>query len=97
MKYSLVSLAVSLALTASLASAQNFPAKPIRIVVPLAAGGPGDVLTRAVAQKLTDKLGQQVVIDNRPGANTNIGNESVAKSAPDGYTLLSTEIGRAHV
>ena len=90
MKYSLVSLAVSLALTASLASAQNFPAKPIRIVVPLAAGGPGDVLTRAVAQKLTDNLGQQVVIDNRPGANSNIGNEAVAKSAPDGYTLLST-------
>ena len=72
------------------APAQNYPAKTIRIVVPLAAGGPGDVLTRAVAQKLTDSIGQQVVVDNRPGANTNIGNEAVAKSPPDGYTLLST-------
>ena len=79
-----------LALAAVHAPAQNYPAKPIRIVVPLAAGGPGDVLTRAVAQKLTDSIGQQVVVDNRPGANTNIGNEAVAKSAPDGYTLLST-------
>lgn len=90
MPHSSTGLSVLLALVTAAASAQNFPAKPIRIVVPLAAGGPGDVLTRAVAQKLTDNLGQQVVIDNRPGANTNIGNESVAKSAPDGYTLLST-------
>src|SRR3954465_2169678 len=80
----------ALALLAAHAAAQNFPAKPIRIVVPLAAGGPGDVLARAVAQKLTDNVGQQVVVDNRPGANTNIGNEAVAKSAPDGYTLLAT-------
>lgn len=83
-------LGAALALSAFHAHAQNYPAKPIRIVVPLAAGGPGDVLTRAVAQKLTDSIGQQVVIDNRPGANTNIGSEAVAKSAPDGYTLLST-------
>jgi tripartite-type tricarboxylate transporter receptor subunit TctC len=72
------------------AQAQPFPTKPIRIVVPLAAGGPGDVLARSVAQKLTENVGQQVVVDNRPGANTNIGNEAVAKSAPDGYTLLAT-------
>ena len=78
----------ALALLAAHAQAQSYPAKPIRIVVPLAAGGPGDVLARAVGQKLTESVGQQVVIDNRVGANTNIGNEAVAKSAPDGYTLL---------
>jgi tripartite-type tricarboxylate transporter receptor subunit TctC len=78
----------ALALPVSLAHAQNYPAKAIRIVVPLAAGGPGDVLARAVGQKLAESVGQPVVVDNRPGANTNIGNEAVAKSAPDGYTLL---------
>ncbi len=79
-----------LAQLATYAHAQSFPAKPIRIVVPLAAGGPGDVLARSVAQKLTENVGQQVVVENRPGANTNIGNEAVARSAPDGYTLLAT-------
>lgn len=70
--------------------AQVYPAKPVRIVVPLAAGGPGDVLTRAMGQKLSEQTGQPVVIDNRPGANTNVGTEFVAKSPADGYTLLST-------
>ena len=72
------------------ASAQTYPAKPIRIIVPLAAGGPGDVLTRAMGQKLSEQTGQPVVIDNRPGANTNLGTEFVAKAPADGYTLLST-------
>lgn len=72
------------------ASAQNFPVKPIRFVVPLAAGGPGDVLARAIGQKLSERVGQPVVIDNRPGANTNVGTEFVAKAPPDGYTLLAT-------
>ena len=58
--------------------------------MPLAAGGPGDILARAIGQKLAESVGQPVVIDNRPGANTNIGTEAVAKSAPDGYTLLLT-------
>src|SRR3954464_3971320 len=80
----------AVALLAAHTHAQTFPAKPIRIVVPLAAGGPGDVLARAVAQKLTENVGQQVVVENRPGANTNIGNEAVAKSPADGYTLLAT-------
>ena len=80
----------ALALLASHAYAQSFPSKSIRIVVPLAAGGPGDVLARAVGQKLAESVGQPVVVDNRPGANTNIGNEAVAKSPPDGYTLLAT-------
>ena len=72
------------------ASAQNYPVKTVRIVVPLAAGGPGDVLARAVGQKLSEITGQPVVVDNRPGANTNVGNEFVAKAPPDGYTLLAT-------
>lgn len=77
-------------LTTGVAVAQVYPAKPVRIVVPLAAGGPGDVLTRAMGQKLSEQTGQPVVIDNRPGANTNVGTEFVAKSPADGYTLLST-------
>ncbi len=72
------------------ASAQNFPVKSIRFIVPLAAGGPGDVLARAIGQKLSESVGQPVVIDNRPGANTNVGSEFVAKAPPDGYTLLAT-------
>lgn len=74
------------------AGAQGYPAKPLRMVVPLAAGGPGDVLARAVGQKLSEQLAQPVVIDNRPGANTNVGTEFVAKAPADGYTLLATAI-----
>ncbi len=74
----------------NVATAQTYPAKPIRIVVPLAAGGPGDVLVRAMGQKLSEQVSQPVVIDNRPGANTNVGTEFVAKSPADGYTLLAT-------
>ena len=73
---------------ASPASAQAYPGKPIHIVVPFAPGGITDILARALGQKLTDTLGQQVVIDNKPGANSQIGAEAVAKAAPDGYTLL---------
>ena len=70
--------------------AQTYPAKGIRIVVPLAAGGPGDVLARALGQKLSEQVSQPVIIDNRPGANTNLGTEFVAKAPADGYTLLAT-------
>jgi tripartite-type tricarboxylate transporter receptor subunit TctC len=69
-------------------SADRYPERPIRLVVPFAAGGATDVLARLIGHKLTPALGQQVVVENRPGANGNIGTDSVAKSAPDGYTLV---------
>jgi tripartite-type tricarboxylate transporter receptor subunit TctC len=72
-------------------AAQTYPAKVVRIVVPVAAGGPTDILARAVAQKLTEAWNQQVVVETRPGGGSNIGFEIVAKSAPDGYTLLMAQ------
>lgn len=68
--------------------AQEYPAKPIRIVVPFGAGGPTDVMTRALAQKMTEALHQSIIVDNRPGAGGNIGADIVAKAPADGYTLL---------
>ena len=72
---------------------QTYPNKPVKIVIPFAAGGPADVMVRAIAQKLGDTLGQAVVVDNKPGANEIIGADFVAKSAPDGYTLLVASDG----
>lgn len=69
-------------------AAAQYPVKPIRIIVPFGAGGPSDLLARTTGQKLTEAWGQQVLIDNRPGANGVVGSELAAKSAPDGYTLL---------
>ena len=80
----------SAALPASVAQAQAFPIRPIRIIVPLAPGGAMDNLARLYGQKLTEKWGQPVLIDNRPGANGVIGAQLVAKSPPDGYTLLQS-------
>lgn len=69
-------------------TATSYPAKPLRLVVAVAPGGNLDLLGRAVAQKLSDGLGRQVIVENRPGANTTVGTENVVRSAPDGYSLL---------
>ena len=84
---------VSLAFSSS-AWAQGYPNRPLRIVVPFGAGAP-DTVARVVGQQLSTQLGQPVVIDNRPGANGIIGNDAVAKSPPDGYTLLITSVSFA--
>jgi tripartite-type tricarboxylate transporter receptor subunit TctC len=70
------------------ASAQEYPAKPVRLIVPFATGGPADVYARAVALKLTEAMGQTFIVDNRPGAGAVIGTDAAAKSSADGYTLL---------
>ena len=76
------------ALSSGVAHAQTWPAKPLRVVVPYAAGGATDTVARAMGQRLSDQIGQPVVVDNRGGGGAVIGTEVVAKSAPDGYTVL---------
>jgi tripartite-type tricarboxylate transporter receptor subunit TctC len=72
-----------------IAQAQAFPSRPVRIIVPTAAGGPNDILTRLIGQWLSEHLGQPVIVENRPGAGTNLATEVVVRAPPDGYTLFS--------
>ena len=85
-------LALVLALAVGAACAEDFPSRPLRLVVPAAAGGTVDLVSRAVSQKMAELLGQPVIVENRAGATTSIAEEHVAKSAPDGYTLLMSGI-----
>jgi tripartite-type tricarboxylate transporter receptor subunit TctC len=83
-----IATAACLLALASASLAQGYPTRSITLIVPFAPGGPADVLGRLIGQKMSEDLGQQVIVDNRPGANTIIGAQFVAKAKPDGYTLL---------
>jgi tripartite-type tricarboxylate transporter receptor subunit TctC len=82
------SLGVALLAIASLVQAQSWPTRPVRVIVPFAAGGPADIYARALGEKLQGALGQPFVVEDRPGGGSIVGTDAVAKSAPDGYTLL---------
>ncbi len=89
MKSSIVCIAAVLALASAAApAADNFPSRPIRFIVPFSPGGSTDTLARGISIRLGESLGQQVVVDNRPGGNGNIGTEMVARAVPDGYTIV---------
>jgi tripartite-type tricarboxylate transporter receptor subunit TctC len=90
-----LAVATGLCVLATGAQAQSYPVKPVRLVIAFAAGGPGDTAGRLVAPKLAELWGQQVIVDNRGGANSIVGSEIVARSAPDGYTLLIVSAGFA--
>src|SRR5947209_9313732 len=77
------------------ANAQSYPNKPIRLIVPFAAGGAVDVLARLLGSKLSEAVGQPVLVENRPGVGGNLGADAVAKSPSDGYTILQTPNGMA--
>src|SRR5258707_10685731 len=86
-------LILFLGLIARPATAQEYPHKPVRVVVPYVAGGNADIWARTLSQKLTEATRQGFVVENKPGANGGIGTDFVAKSAPDGYTLLAVASG----
>ena len=93
-----VALAIALfalTLPSGSALAQSYPNRPVRVVVPFAAGGAVDTLARLLGNKLTEQFGQPVVVENRAGAGGNLAPDAVAKAAPDGYTILQTTNGQA--
>ena len=92
-KLTLATFALSSALTTTASAQDTYPSKPIKVIVPFPAGGATDILTRAITEKLAQRIGQSVIIENRPGAGANIGAATAAKAAPDGYTLLMGSIG----
>ena len=85
LKTCLAALAITLAATVG---AQSYPSKPVRVIVPYPPGGTVDVVARVLAQRMSEQMGQQFVVENRAGANGTVGSDLVAKSAADGYTLL---------
>jgi hypothetical protein len=91
----LAASAAALPAVTRIAWAQAYPTRPVRIIVGYPAGGSADVVARLIGQQLSERLGQPFVVENRPGAGTNIATESVVKSAPDGYTLLVVDASPA--
>ena len=89
----LLGAGLALAAASAIAQAQAWPAKPIRIIVPYTPGGSSDIIARAISQPLSEALGQTVIVENRPGANGNMGTDAVAKSPADGLTLLLCDVG----
>ncbi len=89
----LAGLAGALCAASATAQPAPWPARPIRLVVPYPPGGSSDIIARSIGQPLSEALGQPVIVDNKPGANGNLGADAVAKAAPDGYTLLLCDVG----
>ena len=85
--FAILAVAITVATAAAQTSGSNWPARPIHLIVPFPPGSSSDIVARIVAQRLGDRLGQQLVVDNRPGASGNLGTEAVAHAEPDGYTL----------
>ncbi|TMG97993.1 MAG: tripartite tricarboxylate transporter substrate binding protein [Betaproteobacteria bacterium] len=86
-------LIAALLVVSTASSAQSYPSKPIHIIVPYPAGGTSDILARTIGQRLSESFGQPVIVENKPGANGNVGADLVAKAPADGYTLLLADIG----
>ncbi len=93
MRYAIAFVAIFGFVNALSAYAQQYPAKPIRLIVPFVAGGSADVLSRVLAQRLTQQYGQQMVVENRPGSGGHVGAEAAARATPDGYTIVFGTIG----